>query len=144
MRPFLLSLTGTVFLATIAGQALAATGTIAVTLNSNAGASVSKSSNISGPTLLRGTGSYTATFPSATNTSGYISADMTDANYESFCDSTFQTVVTNGVCRVVLGNTRGGQGHAVCTFALGSVNPSTCDFTATFHDTPGTASAPPN
>ena len=144
MRRLLLPLPATAFLASIAGQALAATGTITVTLSGTAPASISKSSNISGPTLLRGTGSYTATFSSATNTSGYISADMTDAGYESFCDSTFQTVVTNGVCRVVLGNNPSGQGHSVCTYALGTVNAQTCDFTASYHDTPGTASAPPN
>ncbi len=133
-----------VVLLAAAGQASAATGAITLTVNGSGQAPIAKSSNISGPTFLRGTGSFTATFTSATSTSGYISADLTDSGYESTCDSTFVTVVTNGVCRVTLQNTLSGQGKSACTFSLGTVNAQTCDFTASFTDTPGLGSGPPH
>jgi hypothetical protein len=115
-------------------NAHAATGTISLTVANTA--ALTKTSNISGPTFLHAnqTGQFTASFTNLTNTSGSISADLVaQGGSEYFCASSFVTVVTNGKCHVSLANESTGGG-AVCTYNLVSVNPSTCDFTASFRD----------
>jgi hypothetical protein len=113
-------------------NAHAATGTIGVYAG-GAFLIEQRTSNITGPTHVpAGTvGTYTATFPNLSNSSGSFTALLGGTSGPDItCTTSFVSTVVNGVCHVSVSNTGTGS----CTASNPIVNGSTCDFSVNVQD----------
>ncbi len=114
-------------------NAHAATGTIGVYAN-RAFLIEQRTSNITGPVRvpLGQVGTYTATFPNLSNSSGSFTAVLGSNGPDITCTTAFVSTVVNGVCHVAVTNTP--TGGATCSAGGVVVNASTCDFTVNVDD----------
>lgn len=126
----------------VSGAAQAAQGTVNIQNSTSANQSITSSFGSWAPLPLSPIGPFSSSGSQPGKISfpplGVIvnSVRYQDPNTSKGCDFRVQTEIFNGRCSVVLtpqpyGVSGGGQ-TATCTGSLNSVNPSTCDFNATF------------